>query len=282
MLNKIMLITRTIYTTFVFGMALILPLLSLTSNAREAQSIDFYLPFHSKQFPALIPKLEQALIAENIRNINIKTADYWPQYQQNIRQGRIGIYYAAPHFTAWLIHRHQFTSLVKVKNKLKYVIASKQAKTGIFEIRDLVNKDICTQSALNLDYLLVVDAFEKSLQTANANIVSSVKNEMINSNTQCSAFSISEHTFKKQQLNYPNRYIRLSQGKEYDNYAISIHPSLTADYSEKVISFLKKKSTLQILSPLLQLSSSSTELIKINEDDYPKQYTAPLTRYWRE
>jgi len=282
MLNQTTTLNNYKCSAFILGILLILPILPLSSNAQEVQSINFYLPFHAKQFPKLTQKLQQALTVGGLDNINIVTADYWQQYQQNIRRGQIGIYYAAPHFTAWAIEKHQFKPLLKAKNKLKYVIASKQAQQEIFEIRDLKNKNICTQSALNLDYLLVVDAFEKNLQTANTNIVTSVLHEINNPESQCSAFSISEHTFMQLQLNQPDQLIRLSQGIEHNNYAVSIHPSLDVTYSSKISNFLTTQSTLEILSPLLKLSSADLILLKPSEGDYPQQYTTPLKRYWRE
>jgi len=282
MLNQTTLLNFCKHSIAVLKIALILPILTSPSNASEVQNINFYLPSHSAQFPSLSPQLQQAFISEGLNNITVKHADYWQQYQQNIRRGQIGIYYAPPHFTAWVIEKHNFKALLKVKNNLKYVIASKQANEEIFEIRDLKNKDICTRTALNLDYLLVINAFEKNLQTANTNIAISPAEEMFNPNSQCSAFSISEHFFVQLQLNQPNHFIRLFQGTEYQNYAISIHPSLDKAYSAKLSRFLTSEHALKILSPLLKLSTSSPTLLKAKEDDYSSKYAEPLKRYWRE
>ena len=282
MLNKIIPTTFWKYSVCLLNVLLVLSILPISSHAREAQSINFYLPFHSKQFPTLASRLQEALNTQGLTNINVVTANYWQQYQQNIRRGEPGVYYAAPHFTAWAIEQHKFKPLFKVKNKLKYVIASKQTNQEIFEIRDLKNKFICTQSALNLDYLLIVDTFEKSLQTAHTHIVKSVIDEMNNPDTQCAAFSVSEHVFKQRQLSQPGHFIRLAQGKEYNNYAITIHPSLESVYATKLNAFLKNKNTLKILSPLFKLTSTDSILLQTKDGDYSVNVATPLKRYWRE
>lgn len=262
--------------------ALILHGLTLSSNADAIQSINFYLPINSKQFPELTEKLQQALINQNLSEINVVSADYWQLYQQNIRRGRVGIYYAAPHFTAWTIEYHQFHPLVRTPEKLKYVIASQQSNPGIFEIRDLERKTICTLSALNLDYLLVTQTFEKNLQPAHIQIVESLDTQMNNPHTPCSAFSLSEYQFTQQQLNKPIKHIMLAQGQEYSNYGVSIHPSLRDDYTEKITAFLQKQSTLDILKPMIELHSRKTILIPATREDYPPNYTAALKQYWKE
>jgi len=281
MFNKTKSVPPSIFFALMLSAVLISHSLSVSSNAHSSQSINFYLPIDSKQFPELISQLQQAFEDNGLNEINVISADYWQAYQQSIRYGRVGIYYAAPHFTAWAIEHHDFQTLLRTKGNLKYVIASQYANSNIFEIRDLVGKTVCTQSALNLDYLLVVQTFEKSLQPANIQTVTSIESELNSSETPCSAFSISEHLFSAQQIERPDKHIRLSQGPEYTNFAISIHPSLAPDYSDQLISFFQQESTLSLLEPLIKLSSNETSFTTPDNDDYPANYYAALKRYWK-
>jgi len=167
-----------------------------------------------------------------------------------------------------------------VKGKLKYVIASKVRDQHIFEISDLIDKKICTQNPLNLDYLLIKHAFRRNIQTADTHLVPSVFDEMNNSETTCSAFSISSHIFEQQELENPSEYIRLAQSHEWNNYAFSIHPSLTQNYSAPLLQLLNTKKTQEILTPLLQLTSHDAILIEAKKSDYPIKYLEELEGYW--
>ena len=260
---------------------------SMPSKAAQNEYISFYLPVNSSQHD-IHSVLENALQKSGLDHITIKYADHWQQYQQNIRYGRQGIYYAPPHFTAWLIEQHNFTPLLKVKDSLKYVIASRSRDSHIFEMCDLIGRTICTQNPLNLDFLLINTAFKKSIKTADAHYVASVADEMNAEQSSCSAFSISNHFYLEQniqgqeqsQRETPVEYIRLAQSEQFNNYAISIHPSLVDKHSEKLMSFFTSDEVQKALSPLLKLTSSEAQLVKTNKLDYPPHYTNKLELYW--
>ena len=260
---------------------------SMPSKAAKNEHVSFYLPVHSSQYD-MHSMLENALQKSGLHHITIKYADNWQQYQQNIRYGRQGIYYAPPHFTAWLVEQHNFTPLLKVKDDLKYVIASRSRDSHIFEMSDLIGRKICTQSPLNLDFLLINTAFKKSIKTADAYYVVSVADEMNAEQSPCSAFSISNHFYLEQnsqaqeqsQREAPVEYIRLAQSEQLNNFAISIHPSLVDKHSKKLMSFFTSDEAQKALSPLLKLTSSQAQLVNTNKLDYPSHYTDKLELYW--
>ena len=259
----------------------------MPTKAAQNEHVSLYLPVHSSQYN-IHSMLENALQKSGLGHITIKYADHWQQYQQNIRHGRQGIYFAPPHFTAWLVEQHNFTPLLKVKDSLKYVITSRSSDSHIFEMSDLIDRKICTQNPLNLDFLLINSAFKKSIKTADAHYVASVADEMNAEQSPCSAFSISNHFYLEQnfqsqeqpQREAPVEYIRLAQSEQLNNYAVSIHPSLADKYSEKLISFFSSKEVQKSLSPLLKLTSSEAQLVNTNKLDYPSHYTDKLELYW--
>ena len=256
-------------------------LFSPINKAQEVQRIPFYLPVHSSQLRDSIVKFNDALLEHGFR-FEIIHSDLWQQYQQDVRTGNTGIYFAPPHFTAWLIQQHGFTPLLRIENKLKYVIASKAHDHHIFEINDLVDKKICTQNPLNLDYLLIKHAFQRNIQTADTHLVSSVFEEMNNNQTPCSAFSISNHIFEKKEFKNAEKYIRLAQSAELNNYAFSMHPSLTKEFIAPLLQLLNKKETREILTPILELTASEATLIDATESDYPSEYFIELQSYWEK
>lgn len=279
MLNRIKRLTHLVARQFVLAVVAFC-LSGSVSNAEQIDSVPLYLPTHSKQHPEMLQQFQQALLSAGFHYIEIKNSDYWQEYQQSVRNGRLGIYYAPPHFTAWLTHKHNFTPLLKVNNALKYVIASKSSDTHIFEMSDLIGRKVCSQHPLNLDYLLINQAFQKSIRSAESHHVYSVFNEMLKSQSPCSAFSISNHRYLEQALETPSKYTRLAQSEQWNNYAVSIHPSFNIDFIERFTHFLQNEETQNILLPLLKLSSDKPKLTPSMLDDYPLEYLEILEPYW--
>lgn len=249
------------------------------SKAQETQKIPFYLPVHSSQLNDSIIKFNDELLETGF-SFEIRHSDLWQQYQQDVRTGNPGVYFAPPHFSAWLIQQHNFTPLLKVEDKLKYVIASKARDQHIFEINDLVDKKICTQNPLNLDYLLIKHAFKRNIQTADIHLVKSVIDETRNAETPCDAFSISNHIFEQQEFENYSKYIRLAQSDEWNNYAFSMHPSLTQEFLVPLLKLLNKRKTQKILAPMLKLTAQNATLTEATNNDYPVEYIEGLESYW--
>lgn len=240
-----------------------------------------FLPYHSSQFPQLGLKLNAALAQAGLSEIKTQSTDHWHPYQQGIRKGRVGIYLAPPHFTAWAIRKHKFKPILRLPDKLKYVIASRSADAHLFEMNDLADKHVCSQNAVNLDFMLVRTSFGTSFLAAENKVVNSVASAMQYDNQNCDAFSVSEHLFKEFNLKTPYRFIRLQQGNEYNNYAFIAHPDIGNNTLKKLQKFLRGKESQAVLEPLLKQFSKSTRLTSVKSSDYPKSYLEPLDLYWR-
>jgi len=253
----------------------------LTCHAQGKPSLPLYLPYHSSHFPELALKLRAALTRAGLSQIEVKSTDYWHPYQQGIRRGRHGIYLAPPHFTAWAINEHKFIPLLRLPDRLKYVIASRSADAHLFEVSDLAGKSVCSQNAVNLDFMLVRTSFGSSLFAAKNKVVNSVASAMLNDDKDCDAFSISEHLFKEFNLKSPYRFIRLQQSFEYNNYAFIAHPDVDVERRKKLRKFLRSAEAQTVLKTLLKQFSNKTVLVPITSTDYPISYLKPLELYWR-
>jgi hypothetical protein len=256
-------------------------LLCINSNAIAQQNLPFYLPVSSEQFPAIAAQLEEQLAIAGLDNIEVITADYWHTYQQAIRNGRPGIYFAAPHFLAWSIHQHNFQPLLRIAEALTYVIASRRSNSNVFEINDLNQMTICTQRALNLDYLLVNTAFDNPMHSAKTRPVWSVINEMKTSQNRCAAFSISDHLFVEMELATPGKFIRLHQGEVLANFGFALHPSLIEKYASKIMELLQAEPVRSLLRPMYRQTANKANLVTASIEDYPIDYMAPLVTYWQ-
>lgn len=250
-------------------------------GASASENLPFYLPLHSDQFPQIITKLETALQKAGITDLSVRTADYWQGYQQGLRRGRKGVYFAAPHFAAWSINQHDFEPLLRLNEPLRFVIANKRANSQHFEINDLANQKICTQRPLNLDYLLVNTGFDNPVLSANTLSVWSVIDEINNPKSGCAAFAISDHFFITLEKSRPQEFIRLQQGRRFNNYVFIAHPSLSHARGNKIRTFLLREDIQALLQPIYKLTSTKTKLVSASRQDYPLSYTAPLAPYWQ-
>ena len=254
------------------------------SYAVEPQtSTPLYLPIHSQQYPELVQTLSAELIKSGLGNIELRTADYWSRYKQGIRKGQPGVFFAAPHFSAWAIHQHQFIPLLRLNQPLKFVIASRTTDSHYFEINDLNKQKVCTQNTLNLDYLLVIKAFNSSLQSANIEVMPSVIAQLEHTNSACAAFVMSDHHFIQQELQKPNTLIRLYQGQTFNNYAFIAHPSINEKTQTKIRAFLRQSKIQTLLRPMFaHTANNTTNLVTAKTEDYPLSYTSVLKPYWGE
>ncbi len=256
--------------------------LNLCSNVALSQiqsKIPFYIPVNSNDYPKLKHKLDAALFKVGLGQFATQTTDYWHTYRQGIKQGRIGVYLAAPHFVAWVTNKHNFTPLLKLESNAQYVLASRSTDINLFEVDDLNNRPVCTQSSLNLDFILVNQAFTNPLYSAQVKIVSDVAKEINRDNKDCHAFSIANHLFIKHNLAHPESLIRLQQGPSWPPYAWVLHPELDS-HKQVLIKFLRSETALEILSPIIQTFSEGNRILNTIKEDYPAKVTKPLDKYW--
>jgi len=244
------------------------------------QEIPFYLPISESQFPEIIRQLETALSDAGLNHLKLATTDYWHPYQNGIRQGRLGIYLAAPHFTSWLIHKYEFTPKLKLAGPLRYVIAARRADTNIFEVNDLANQTVCTNATMDLSFLLVKESMPDSVLSPKTIRVESVVEKMRLDDSRCNAFSLSEHLFQTLAADQPFKFIRLKQSDEFSNYAYVVHPNVSQQTSAALTKLLTNKAITKILRPMHQLFAIEPRVVSAKEDHYPKSNMSQLQKYW--
>ncbi|MFT7525343.1 MAG: hypothetical protein ACI9LY_000478 [Arenicella sp.] len=216
-----------------------------------------------------------------LNNISIETVDHGHNYQQGLRAGRIGIYFAPPHFAAWAIDHHGFRALVHLSEPLSYVIAVEQNRTNLFEVGFLASKRICARKPLNLDYLLINKGLENSLAPAQIKIVPRVSDQMDAEDTLCDAFSISKSVFDQFTKTQPERFIKLSQTDNYPNYGLIGHPIIQPSDLKKIKTYFLLNRTQLMLAPLLKKFANSYKLVPSSAQHHPRRYWQDLAPYWQ-
>lgn len=258
---------------------------SVSSANINDTKIPFYLPINENQFPWLIQELESALSEASLENASLSklavtATDYWHPYQQGIRQGRHGIYFAAPHFASWLINNHQFEPVLQLAGKLQYVIVSRRSDSHIFEVGDLATKTVCTNAIMDISFLLVRESMTRSVLSADTLRVQNVAKEMSDNNKECDAFSLSEHLFLSFATEDPFQFIRLQQSREFSNYAYLLHPSIAPDDKKALKKFLNSKQVSQILAPMYRLFVKEPSVLNGKPSSYPQSDSSSLEAYW--
>jgi len=256
------------------------PLVAQIASSLPNNTLNLYLPVKKDAVASHQDHLKKALSNKGLGDIQVRFADHWQNYQQALRTGKPGIYLAAPHFSAWAISRHNFKPLVRLREPLRYAIATHRSDASIFEINDLAGRSVCTQKPLNIDYLLIGQAFENKILSATPISVASVVGEMRAKQSHCDAFALSDHHLETLARELPNKYIRLYQSPSYNNYVFLTHPRVNPVIQNKLEEFLLDPAHQQVLQPILTLFAGNPRLVKSKARDYPQGYLKQLTPYW--
>jgi hypothetical protein len=278
--NHRCLIARRLKSLLLVGVSLMVAANCLAKDI-DSTKIKLYLPVNSALYPEQITEIKADFRQMGLNNITIETVDYGHNYQQGLRAGRIGIYFAPPHFAAWAIDHHGFHALVHLSEPLSYVIAVERSLTTLFEVRDLAGKRICARKPLNLDYLLVNKVLQNNLVPAQIKIVDRVSDQMDSEDTSCKAFSISRSIFDQFEKKYPERFIKLYQTNNYPNYGLISHPKIKQSDLEKTKAYFLLDRTQLMLAPLLKEFANSHRLVASSAKHYPRRYWQELVPYWQ-
>jgi hypothetical protein len=257
---------------------LLCALVSAPSFAKE--DIRVYLSTNSQTNPDLQSALQLELNKAGLSHLKVSNTDFWHPFIQGIRQGRTGIYFAAPHFSAWAVTQHQFVPLLKLSGSLQYVLLSRQNDIDIFEVNDLARKRICASKAPNLDFILANSALTSSLNSPLIISKKSAATAMLNDDKDCDAFVVSEHIFTRHALKNPYRFVRLQQNKKQLNHAFISSPDIDTDTLTAFKKVMLSKTVATLLEPLYSEYSSKPILISASDDDFAKTQNDYLNKIW--
>lgn len=251
---------------------------SVSSFAKE--DIRFYLSNSSQTNPNLHSALQLELDKAGLSYIKVSSTDFWHPFIQGIRQGRTGIYFAAPHFSAWAVKQHQFVPLLKLSGNLQYVLLSRQNDIDIFEVSDLARKRICASKAPNLDFILANSALTSSLNSPIIISKTSSATAMLKGDKDCDAFVVSEHIFTQHALKNPYRFVRLQQSKKQLNHAFISSPDVDIETLTAFKKVMLSKTVTTLLEPLYSEYSSRPILIRATDDEFGKTQNDYLNKIW--
>ena len=66
---------------------------------------------------------------------------------------------AAPHLVAWLIEHEAWSPLVRIEDELHFIVVTSRPADDIFEIGDLVGRQVCTPLAPEPGNLVLFNQF---------------------------------------------------------------------------------------------------------------------------
>jgi len=151
-----------LYCTLRFFVVLALSLLSITSLRAE---IIFSAP------PRESPDQGQETYGELVKflsGILGETVVYehpggWPQYTNNMRNGRYDIVFDAPHFGAWRIRNISHIPVARLPGSLKFAVVVKRQLTAVRNVRDLLSVKVCTLASPNLGTITFYNLFSSPI-----------------------------------------------------------------------------------------------------------------------
>lgn len=246
------------------------------ANADEAP-VTLYLPYIT---PDLSEQLEQALKNAGVGTMKVDNGDFWHPYQQGLRKGRRGVYFAQPHFAAWSIQRHGFQAIYKLHGRLKYVLASRRTDNHLFEINDLQGRVICREAGLNLGTVWLNNLLGDYRLTALSEEVASVEQAMKVNNKKCDAFVVDDYAYDRINKGQLGPYIRLKQSPVYKHNALVAHPEIPQATTSALKKALKSKRIKSLLKPYFSKLSKWQNLLPVQAEDYTAADYKLLDAYW--
>lgn len=252
------------------------------ANANPSAPVSFFLPITSSTDPKLTNELQSAFAAEGLNNVIVKNVDFWHPYQQGLREGRPGIYFAQPHFAAWAIGQHDFRPIYKLHGRLKYVLASRRNDSHLFEVNDIEGGVICREPGLNLGTVWLNSIIGKYRLTVSSKEVESAEHAMLNDSGDCDVFVIDDHAYDRVNNGQLGRYIRLKQSPVYKHNALVAHPNIPNALTDKLKTALKTREIKALLAPYLTGLSKWQNLLPVKQDDYSADDHELLNAYWED
>ena len=250
------------------------------NNAENTGDINFYLPFNATLEPQLPGNLSTVLQAQGLTNINIQSADYWQLYLSSVQRGNVGLYWVAPHFAAWLIHKHQFVPLLKLEPPLEYSVVTRKDDFVIFSLADLKGKQICSQHAMNLDFLLASELFEEMANPPSRAVTWDVAARFAADDTRCDAFVVSNTVLQRVASTRPEHWIKLHTSPPFTNYSLVAHPSFTKKTIDSFSRAMNSQAMRDAMSPIWFDHADDGSMNSAQKTDYPIGLIAPLTQTW--
>ena len=264
------------------ALAILILLPTDPTSAQSSPPVTLYFPGINKQNPELSKQIEEALAKQAVGFLSVKGTEFWHPYQNGIREGKIGIYFAQPHMAAWLIARHHFSPIYRLHGNTNYALAVSKANTPIFELLDLNGKRVCHEPGLNLGTIWLNQLLGENQIAANAIEVPNIETYMLAQNTQnCDSFVVEATAYDRVAKETRNKYIRLAQSSVYKHYALLAHPSISKSNIDKLATALKNKDLQTLLRPYFSDLSKWDNLIPIDNTDYLPSDVELLAPYWR-
>ena len=273
---------RTAIFSGYLAMAILILLLTNPACAQSNSPVTLYFPGINKQNPKLSKQIEEALAKQAVDFLSVKGTEFWHPYQNGIRTGKVGIYFAQPHMAAWLITRHNFSPIYRLHGNTNYALAVAKAHTSIFELLDLNGKRVCHEPGLNLGTIWLNQLLGENQIAANTIEVPHIETYMLTQNTKnCDSFIVEATAYNRVEKETRNKYIRLAQSSIYKHYALLAHPSIAKPNLDKLATALKKKELQTLLRPYFSDLSKWDNLIPIDKTDYSPSDIELLAPYWR-
>lgn len=268
--------------TLVTGIGTLVMLFSINIWPSSNEPLTLYLPSINQSEANLAKRIEAEFRNQGLRLFRVRGTRFWHPFQNGIRSGKKGIYFAQPHMAAWAISKHNFEPVFRLHGRLNFVLAATKTNTKLFELEDLNGEVICHESGLNLGKLWLEQVLGEYQIAANRREVTNV--ELATQDTEesqkCDAFVLENLAYERANKAARGKYIRLAQSRFYKHNVFIAHPELTSHEKLTFKKALKSAEMKELLKPYLLTLSKWDNLVEVSEEDYSKEESSLLEPYW--
>ncbi len=257
-----------------------------TYGQDQADSVKLFLPFTVPATDQGEQHLLDDLLATTVDKSTdppiLLPVDEWNAYLLAVRDGAPGVFLAAPHFAAWLIHEHDFSPIARINDTLSYTVMSRAHDHQLFSVRDLAGRVVCTQPRLSLDFVMASNLLPANSKPMQLAVTRSIAERLANRDERCAAFAVSERLAREVEASSPGEFVRLYQSKLWPQYALLINNELAnAPGYEQIRDALLEPAMQQWLAAAVGHEISSSEFVSASAADYPPELRNLLIEYWR-
>ena len=249
-------------------------------NAAHSE-VPLHLPLQKEPHAAFFNTLEAQLSEHAETPITINGGDFWQLSLNAIRRGDKGLYWVAPHFASWLVHRHKFVPVAQLEGPLYYALVVRAERTDLFDLTDLAGSVVCTQHAMNMDSLFAsrtLNPLPRSVQRA---VTWSVGERLRTDDERCDALVISNTQWQEAQRQTPGQWIKLAQSQTTGNYSLVAHPELGEVDIAAIKTWVNDPANASLLNPLWHSISEDGAMKQEEQISIAEDALAPLLPYWQ-
>lgn len=236
-----------------------------------------------------IPSTPDPMVADEIADIleqALSEYDYQVQviqqpdsYLHNIREGYFDAFFAESHIGAWAIETHGFTAVARLSATLSYHLVASREKQDVYELRDLVGRDICSPDKPSLGYQFFQRLFSENDDKPTVLIVNPQRDVTDIVEQPCAGFVVDEQRYLDNHLD--QSFITLARSPRFNHLGFFVNQRLSNELTDILQQTVLKYDNQQKLQTLTDFYTVRASWIATDNSDYQPSWQEWLPDDWQ-